>query len=193
MELAARELGISSVTSLRFRGGTGARSAGPSSSPALADTPERVLIERIAGRMAELRADVVLTHSSYGDYGHPDHALTHRLVVQAAAEAAPDAEVYALAWPRRVIRLNALMMRLGLRFRNDRGDATHFDLAAALKTAPPVTRTVDVTRFLPQRKRAAKHYAKEISQGPLPMRLMEAMPPWGQRFLLGKARLSRVR
>jgi hypothetical protein len=101
--------------------------------------------------------------------------------------------VYALAWSARVIRLNAFLTRLPGRLRRKKLLAGQFDLAAALRAAPPVTETVDVREFLPQRKRAAKHYAREISRGPLPMRLMEALPTWAQRCLLGKARLSRVR
>lgn len=190
MSAAAKELGIASVSSLRFRTylpGSPVETSGP---PMLATSPERVIIDRICGKMTELAPDIVLTHSRYGDYGHPDHAFAHRAAMAAAAEAAPGAEVYALAWPQRIVRANAAIGRL---FGGRSGPIPGFDFAEALRAAPPVTETVNVRRFLGVRKRAARHYAKEMARGPLPMRMLEAAPVWAQSLFLGKARLSRVR
>ena len=70
---------------------------------------------------------------------------------------------------------------------------SHDEDADSQSSRLSVTQIHDVGHFLPARKRAARHYANELSKGPLPLRLLEAAPTWLQRPVLGKARLSRVR
>ena len=186
MQLAAAELGVASVSSLRFKPWSREPSR-PEGMPRLMDAPLDVIADRIAGRVSELSPGIVLTHSAYGDYGHPDHVIAHRAAVAAAGKAAASAAVLALAWPRRLARM---FVR---RSTQDHGMA--FDSRAlldVLQKAPPATETVDVRPFLPVRKAAARHYRQEIKQGPLPMRMLEAAPVRVQSLFLGKTRLSRV-
>jgi N-acetyl-1-D-myo-inositol-2-amino-2-deoxy-alpha-D-glucopyranoside deacetylase len=186
MQLAAAELGVVSVSSLRFRPWS-REQAHREGMPRLMDAPLDVIAERIAGRVSELSPGIVLTHSAYGDYGHPDHVIAHRAAVAAAGKAAGTAAVLALAWPRRIARMfvKRSMKNLGVAL-----DARV--LLNELQKAPPATETVDVRPFLRARKSAARHYQEEIRQGPLPMRMLEAAPVRVQSLFLGKTRLSRV-
>ncbi|MDA1297331.1 MAG: PIG-L family deacetylase [Chloroflexi bacterium] len=202
MELAAAELGVESISSLRFSPAPdrGEPQLEPAS-PALLSAPESAVVNLIEGKLAEIAPSMIVTHSPDGDYGHPDHALCHRLTVAAAAAAAPSAAVYALAWPRAMLWLNSLAERLlslpakkpDVKARERRVAEGGEGRGATLSSRLPVTGSHDVRRFLSVRKRAVRHYNKEISQGPLPLRLLEAAPTWLQRPVLGKARLSRVR
>ncbi len=196
MELAAAELGIESVSSLRFAP-AGEPASGVMASPPLLSAPEPAVAGLIEARIAALNPAMVLTHSPSGDYGHPDHARCHRVTVAAARAAAPNAAVYALAWPKSMLWLNSLAGRLlrsrgrAVQIKNEL-DLTKADEGSSPPSLP-VTNTHDVHRFLHVRKRASRHYRKEMSQGPLPLRLLEAAPTWLQRPILGKARLSRAR
>ncbi len=195
MELAATELGISSVSSLRFApAGSVRASEGAASSPPLLSAPESVVSSQIAGKMGQLSPGIVITHSPSGDYGHPDHAFCHRVTIAAANEAVPDAAVFALAWSGAMLRLNGMASRafgwlsMG---RTDSGTLMRVDAQTA-SLRLPVTETHNVTRYLGIRKRAAANYRKELSRGPLPLRMLEAAPIWLQRLALGRVRLSRV-
>lgn len=205
MELAAAELGIETVSSLRFSSAVAAMSPGARVSPALLSAPEDVVVSQVEGRIAELMPSMIITHSPSGDYGHPDHALCHRLTARAAASAAPQAAVYALAWPKKVLWLNALVERvMGVvtlrKLRNsDAGPVAALTGKSGGDASPvrpanlSVTTTHDVHRYLATRKRAARHYKQELAVGPLPLRLLEAAPIPLQRLVLGKSHLSRLR
>ena len=205
MELAAKELGIESVSSLRFSpatvtGKTPGMQAGGSrpepASPYLLTTPGQVVVSLIEGKITQLEPSMIVTHSPSGDYGHPDHARCHQLTVDAAASVAPNAAVYALAWPRAMLWLNGVAARLlrapGAKGKRP-GTVSQDEAGDSQSNRFSVTQVHDVRRFLSARKRAARHYRSELSKGPLPLRLLEAAPVWLQWPVLGKARLSRVR
>lgn len=177
MEQAAADLGIASVSSLRF---AAAGTADGRGSPQLLSAPRSAVMSQVEGVMKSLSPGMIVTHSASGDYGHPDHARVHEITVAAADGVAPDARVFALAWPRWALRLNRMAQR-----------ATRSD--SVRQADLPVTETRNVSRYLGVRKRASRHYRKEIARGPLPLRLLESAPTWLQRPVLGKARLSRVR
>jgi LmbE family N-acetylglucosaminyl deacetylase len=199
MELAAGELGVESVSSLRYSPAAEpdkSRRETAVASPTLISAPEEAVISLIEGKMTELEPSMIVTHSPSGDYGHPDHALCHRLTVAAAESVVPNTSVYALDWPRPMLWLNGIAGRM-LRAPARKKGGTLTGSSARTADAPPsrlsVTQIHDVGSFLPARKRAARHYKKELSRGPLPLRLLEAAPTWLQWPVLGKARLSRVR
>ncbi len=48
--------------------------------------------------LAELRPDVVLTHGSDGEYGHPQHRFTHRAVFAALEQLSPWRPAEVLTW-----------------------------------------------------------------------------------------------
>ncbi|MGD8200219.1 N-acetyl-1-D-myo-inositol-2-amino-2-deoxy-alpha-D-glucopyranoside deacetylase [Ornithinimicrobium sp. W1679] len=56
---------------------------------AAADVPEVAAV--LAGQLAQVRPDLVLTYDPQGGYGHPDHVQTHRVTV-AAVRAIPRHE-----------------------------------------------------------------------------------------------------
>jgi LmbE family N-acetylglucosaminyl deacetylase len=198
MELAAAELGITTVSSLRFAPaplpGEAPADTSSQSSPVLISAPEDVIVSLIEGKLAASEPSMIITHSPEGDTGHPDHALCHRVTVLAAASTVPSTAVYALAWPRKMVWLYSIAGRLFRMPSRKKADEA-MDSGAEVKHTErlPITHTHNVRRFLSVRKRAARHYAKELSQGPLLLRLLEAAPTWLQWPVLGKVRLSRLR
>ncbi|MCC7369615.1 MAG: PIG-L family deacetylase [Chloroflexi bacterium] len=52
----------------------------------------------LAERIGKLRPDVVLTHGSNGEYGHPQHIYTHRAVLAALGTLAPWTPSELLTW-----------------------------------------------------------------------------------------------
>ena len=60
-------------------------------------TPEQ-LSAAIAEVMARLRPNVVITHGSNGEYGHPQHIFTHQAVFQALRGLAPWQPAEVLTW-----------------------------------------------------------------------------------------------
>ena len=56
---------------------------------------EEEVIQKILLILSEEKPDVVITHGSSGEYGHPAHLLTHRAALAAyAAYADPDLQIY---------------------------------------------------------------------------------------------------
>lgn len=60
--------------------------------------------EAIAGALREEQPDVVVTYDADGGYGHPDHVRAHEATVLAHRLAAPAAALYAVVFPRTVLR-----------------------------------------------------------------------------------------
>ena len=66
----------------------------------------REVADRLAGLLARARAEVLLTFSPEGLYGHADHRAVHRLVLAAAGRATgddPPRAVYGATWPRGMV------------------------------------------------------------------------------------------
>lgn len=60
------------------------------------DVPLTQFVQAICGHLQTLQPDVVLTHGSNGEYGHPQHVYTHRAVRRALADHHPQATL--LSW-----------------------------------------------------------------------------------------------
>ncbi|MBT4125431.1 MAG: PIG-L family deacetylase [Chloroflexi bacterium] len=200
LHAACKELGVSGVETLRYFEGAmwpdesdGAESEIPLK---LSTAPIADLVAGISGRVAEFGPDVVITHSSYGDYGHADHAATSnavQLVVQKIVVAGNSAvRLYLLEWPRWVVRLNARLMKIGGRDIRRMGEDGRFNLLTALRAPDDNQVAISVVKQLAARRKASRLYAPEIARGPLPMRMLERAPLWLQRFFLGNARLRLV-
>lgn len=58
---------------------------------------EDALVGQIAQAIWQTRAQVILTHGSNGEYGHPAHVQVHRAVLRAVHENAPGVWVYGVA------------------------------------------------------------------------------------------------
>jgi LmbE family N-acetylglucosaminyl deacetylase len=119
--------------------------------------PLREAAERLAALMREERPEVVVTYSSDGTYGHPDHVRSHHVTVAAldllAAEGWEPASVYFHVIPQGLIdRLSEQWRESGLP-----------EPTIQIKGTPDeeVTTTVDV-RDLAERKREA--FAAHLSQ-----------------------------
>jgi len=199
---ACDDLGVSSVETLRYTEGamwpdqgTGATKSdgGTSLDPALAVVPTGDIASRISGRLAEISPDIVVTHSPYGDYGHADHWAVHRAVVQAFDHSSgEDARLYALDWPRLLVRLNARLLKLGGGDIRRMGPNGRFNLSMSIPASASSTISINVASGLVARRSASRWYAPEISNGPLPMRVLERLPLRIQRLVLGKCRLILV-
>jgi LmbE family N-acetylglucosaminyl deacetylase len=208
---AAGVLGISDVSSLRYDpspmwpaggrspktvlGGAPLVASEPveSVAPLLTRAPAGDLVTRMAGRLDDFMPEAVLTHSPYGDYGHPDHIIVHRAVVEAFRVAPrPGARLYCLAYPLPLVRLNEMLMRLSGRDTRRMGPDGTVDLHEAVRAAPAKTCVVDVTGYVAVRQKAAAVYNEVIASGPLPLRMIERSPVWFRKRFFGRAAVTRL-
>jgi LmbE family N-acetylglucosaminyl deacetylase len=115
---------------------------------------ESTLAAQIAALIHERGADVVLTHGSNGEYGHPAHIQVHRAVMQAARQHTPDVIVYGVA-----ARVPTIEDRLW-----NESDPAHFALDItpwrAAKLAAMVCHRTQHELF--KRRRQLKHVSEAI-------------------------------
>ena len=192
---ACRVLGVSSVTTLRYHGSPMWPVTGRDSRPSLMLANAHVddIAARIAGHVAAFAPDTVITHSTYGDYGHVDHATVCAATIRAVTQAnAGSTRLYCLDWPRPLVQLNLRLMRLARRDTTRMGPNGEFNLEHAVANAPPCTDVLDVAPFLKTRKAASRFYSDQISVGPPLLRALEYAPALLQRPFLGRARLAQV-
>ena len=192
---ACRVLGVEHVASLRYHGSPMWPVAGrhSQSSLRLADAHLDDIAARIAGRIASFGPDTVITHSTYGDYGHVDHATVCAATIRAVTQATTGpTRLYCLDWPRPLVRLNLRLMRLARRDITRMGPDAKFNLEHAVANAPPTTESIDVAAFLKTRKAASRFYSDQISVGPPLLRALEYAPALLQRPFLGRVRLAQV-
>ena len=140
-----------------------------------------------------MNPDVIVTHSVHGDYGHPDHAAVYEATLGAVRRAAGDTvRLYALNWPRWMVKLNLRLMKLGGREIRRLGPRGRFNLSAAVYRSENSTISIDVRHQLGVRRKASRWYAAEIAKGPLPLRILERLRLWIQSRFLGRTRLTLV-
>ncbi len=213
LERAAMTLGVSSVSALRYEpsrmwpGGDVMRltasvnadaplAGGPvqSVAPDLALAPVEDLVGRIVGRIDEFQPDVVLTHSPYGDYGHPDHILVSRATV-AAFDMRPrgEARLYCLAYPLWIVRMIEWWLRAKGKDTSRVGPGGKVSLRDVVRLAPEKSGVIGVGSYVAVRKAASRNYKPEIAEGHIIMRSVEAAPVFMQRLLLGRAAVTRLR
>ncbi len=176
LQAAAIELGIQTIDFLGYREHT---SGPPDARSLLAQHPE-ALRDVIAAAIARHRPDAVLTDSSFGGYGHPDHIAVHaavRFAVVRMVEQGSKVRLYALAYPWWLRTLASRKLK-------------PLTLLGDARTAADVR--IDVAAYLPARKRAARAYRSQIAIAPLPLRLLEALPAWAQRFVFGRCDLTQL-
>jgi LmbE family N-acetylglucosaminyl deacetylase len=90
LRCAALALGVTELTQLGYMDPV----MGPDEQLFGFAADETTLVDQIAALIRERGADVVLTHGSNGEYGHPAHVQVHRAVLRAVREQAPDVIVY---------------------------------------------------------------------------------------------------
>ena len=192
---ACRVLGVEEVASLRYHGSPMWPVTGRNPRPSLRLAEAHVddIAARIAGHIAAFAPDTVITHSTYGDYGHVDHATVCAAAIRAVKQAnTGSTRLYCLDWPRPLVRLNLRLMRLARRDITRMGPNGKFNLEQAVANTPPAKESLNVAAFLKTRKAASRFYADQISVGPPLLRALEYAPALLQRPFLGRARLAQV-
>ena len=99
---ACHALGIGNIATLRYHGSPmWPESYGiPTPSLRLAEAQIDDIAARIAGHIAAFEPDTVITHSTYGDYGHVDHAAVCAATIRAVVrENTRSTRLYCLDWP----------------------------------------------------------------------------------------------
>lgn len=93
LRCAALALGVNNLTVLNYEDPV----IGPGDELYGFKADEETLVQQIAGLVRELGANVVLSHGSSGEYGHPAHLQMHRAVSRAVREHVPDVLFYTAA------------------------------------------------------------------------------------------------
>lgn len=128
----------------------GAAGAGGDGTRALAtgrtrfvDVPEQEAAARLAAILEEEAVDVLLSYDRNGGYGHPDHAMVHRVGAAAAVWAGTSRVLEARVSPR----VAAVMKPHGL----------------TLAPLGPVTHVIDVRDYLGAKRAAMRAHRSQLS------------------------------
>jgi len=116
-------------------------------------------VDALAGIVAEVRPQVVVSYDRNGGYGHPDHIRAHQVTMAAVGSCAGVDAVYWAAVSRSAVRdgLAALSRLDGLPFALPSADE--------LPWVPDdvVSTTVDITTQLPAKVAAMRAHATQVS------------------------------
>lgn len=93
LRCAIKALGVTSLALLGYEDPL----IGPDEAVYPFPADEKVLVSQITAQIQNVGAEVVLTHGSNGEYGHPAHVQVHHAVLRAVREFAPDVVVYSVA------------------------------------------------------------------------------------------------
>jgi N-acetyl-1-D-myo-inositol-2-amino-2-deoxy-alpha-D-glucopyranoside deacetylase len=127
--------------------------------------------ERLAALVRALRPHVVVTYDEHGGYGHPDHAMAHRVTHLAIERAAHDGaggpgwdvpKLYYTVFPYSVLRwVNEQMQARGLQppFREDN---LALDIRQGVAPDEVITARVNVRRYQEQVQRALRAHHTQI-------------------------------
>ncbi|MEI2826716.1 MAG: PIG-L deacetylase family protein [Dermatophilaceae bacterium] len=137
------------------------------------DVPVEEAAARLAAFLQEESVDVLLSYDRNGGYGHPDHAMVHR-VGAAAAELAGTARVLEARVSPRIARL---MKPAGV----------------TLESLPPVTHVIDVRDHLDAKRAAMRAHRSQLvsdSRVPRNIDLVTRLPRRVFAAYLGTERFS---
>ena len=127
--------------------------------------------ERLAAIVRALRPHVVVTYDEHGGYGHPDHAMAHRvtrLAIERAAHGGAGGpgwdvpKLYYTVFPRSVLRwVNEQMQARGLRppFREENPE---LDIRQGVAPDEVITARIDVRGYQEQVRRALRAHHTQI-------------------------------
>ena len=158
--------GALGVTDHRFLGGIGRwRDSGMAGDPANAnpraltrgDLDEQA--ECLAGIIAEVRPQVVISYDAFGGYGHPDHIRAHQITMAAAAASPEVARIFHAVQSRRAVTagLAALAEIEGLPFRiPEPGELATVDDEL-------ITTSIDISQARAAKLRALRAHATQVS------------------------------
>jgi LmbE family N-acetylglucosaminyl deacetylase len=127
-----------------------------------AEVPVAEAAGRLAGLLAEERADLLIGYDANGGYGHPDHLQVHRVARQ-ARELAEDRPALLEATVDRTALLRALWLLDKLKlappdFRPDRLRASYTDRAG-------ISHRIDVRGYLDAKRAAMRAHASQAAGG----------------------------
>ena len=159
LEASARELGVARVVTLDY--GDSGMDAGPPPAGSFCATPVAEAAQRLAGVLAEERADALTIYDPQGGYGHRDHVRVHEVGVAAAARAGTRLVLEATVARESLQRGLRLLNLLGVR----PGGMRSRDLAAAYRPRAEITHEVDVRRWVPAKHRALAAHASQTGGG----------------------------
>jgi LmbE family N-acetylglucosaminyl deacetylase len=156
LHMAAAALGCARTELLGYRDS----GSGPCPPPgSFAATPVAGPAAALAELLLDERADIVVGYDAAGGYGHPDHRQVH-CVVRAAAQLAGTPRLLEATVDRRalqrVLRLAAPFVHNAPAFRPERFAGLYSDPA-------DITHTVDVRRFIDQKRTALRAHASQAT------------------------------
>ncbi|MGI8684552.1 MAG: PIG-L family deacetylase [Acidimicrobiales bacterium] len=161
-EAAAGVLGVARVAFLGYEdsGMIGASENEAPTSFWRADVEEAAA--RLAAILTEEDADVLTVYDDHGGYGHPDHIQVHRVGVR-AAELAGTPRVYESTVDRDyILAIRAQAIESGETGFGADGEEPDLDWNELGTPAHMITTTVDVTRYLDQKRAAMAAHASQI-------------------------------
>jgi mycothiol S-conjugate amidase len=195
MDCAAQTLGFKQVFPLGY-GDSGMMGSRDNADPGcLWQANETEVTGKIVAILRQIQPQVVLTFDPYGAYGHPDHIFMHRATTR-AFHAANDPtqfegspyqpqKLYYTTFPRAMLRLFILTMRLKGQDPRRAGMNHDLDLMAILDQGLPITTKIDVSAHFDDWERAADCHASQGS-------FRRGIPLWQRRLLASKQGLTRV-
>lgn len=188
LRCAAGSLGLHAIHYLNYRDSGMAGSPNSQHKAALSLAPAAELSAKVVTLLRAIRPEVVITHGSYGGYGHPDHIQVHRAVVDAwdavgidgAVGAYPSLELpswqpsrlYAITFDPRPLKLFTTLLRLAGRNPARFGDNGDVNLLEAARQATPVTCRPNLTDWAAMKERAALCHRTQLG----PYRLLLRLP-----------------
>lgn len=195
MDCAAKTLGFKDVFHLGY-GDSGMMGSADNDDPAcLWQADETEVTAKLVKIMREIRPEVVVTFDPYGGYGHPDHIFMHRVTTRAFHAANDPAQfegtpyqpqkLYYSVFPRSLVRLFILSMRLKGQDPRRAGTNQDLDMVAVLENGLPITTKVDIAAFFDDWDRASACHASQGGGRGM-------IPNWQRRLMMSKQGLTRV-
>ena len=127
--------------------------------------------DRLAAIVRTLRPHVVVTYDEHGGYGHPDHAMAHRVTHLAIARAAHGGaagpgwdvpKLYYTAFPHSVLRWVDEQMQARDPWPPLRAENLALDIRQGVAPDEAITARVDVRRYQEQVRRALRAHRTQI-------------------------------
>ncbi len=166
LDCAAAVLGFKEV--IKF----GYRDSGMMNSPENADphslwqAPLPEVAERIIEVIRRIQPQVVITFDPFGGYGHPDHIKMNKATLEAFDRLKDDParpqKLYYNAFPRLLLRIGVMMMRLQGQDPRRAGSNHDMDFQAILNATQPTHTRIYVAPYNEIGERAANCHASQI-------------------------------
>jgi LmbE family N-acetylglucosaminyl deacetylase len=157
LERSARALGVQRVVRLGYPD-----SGLHNEHDGFAGVPVAAAADRLAGVLAEERADLLIGYDANGGYGHPDHLQVHRVARQAHRQAGGR-----LALLEATVDRTALLRALWLldKARLAPPDFRPERMRAAYTARAEISHRVDVRRYLHAKRAAMAAHASQAGGG----------------------------